>query len=110
MDQNQSLYDIIIIFSGPNECLLYKDDPINALLYIQSGSMEVMEEEDMVVAILGAGDLIGCDLEDHLSHPSGEVRPRCGYLLRALTYCELKAINLDHMIEVTVHTPHSTVV
>ena len=66
--------------------------------------MEVMEEEDMVVAILGAGDLIGCDLEDHLSHPTGEVRPRCGYLLRALTYCELKAINLDHMIEVSINS------
>ena len=77
--------------------------------------MEVMEDEDMVVAILGldntsvensvnflysgAGDLIGCDLEDQLSS-NGDFRPRCGYLVRALTYCELKAIHLDHLIEV----------
>ena len=44
----------IFDYIGPNECLLYKDDPINTILYIQSGSMEVMEDEDMVVAILGS--------------------------------------------------------
>ena len=63
--------------------------------------MEVMEA-DMVVAILGAGDLVGCDLEDQLVHPSRNVITRSGYLVKALTYCELKAIQLDHLLEVRV--------
>ena len=85
--------------AGPNDCLVYKDDPVNIIWYIKSGSMEVMEG-DMVVAILGAGDLVGCDLEDQLVHPSRNVITRSGYLVKALTYCELKAIQLDHLLEV----------
>ena len=76
-------------------------------------------EGDMVVAILGkfffyyilclcilfsglflfsgAGDLVGCDLEDQLANPQRNVINRSGFLVKALTYCELKAIQLDHV-------------
>ena len=89
---------ILTQFAGPNDCLVYKEDPVNTIWYIKSGSMEVMED-DMVVAILGAGDLVGCDLEDHLLHPNRNVITRSGFLVRALTYCELKAIQLEHLLE-----------
>ena len=39
-------------FAGPNEYLIHKDDPLDTIWYISSGSMEVMDG-DMVVAILG---------------------------------------------------------
>ena len=39
-------------FVGPNEFLIHKDDPLNEIWYISSGSMEVLDS-DMVVAILG---------------------------------------------------------
>ena len=39
-------------FTGPNEYLIHKDDPLDEIWYISSGSMEVMDG-DMVVAILG---------------------------------------------------------
>ena len=90
---------IITQFAGPNDCLVYKDDPVSSVWYIKSGSMEVMDD-DMVVAILGAGDMVGCDLEDHLRNPRLKVTTRSGFLVKALTYCELKAIQLDHLLEV----------
>ena len=43
---------ILTQFAGPNDCLVYKHDPVNTIWYIKSGSMEVMDD-DMVVAILG---------------------------------------------------------
>ena len=48
-------------FAGPNEYLINKDDPLDAIWYISSGSMEVMDG-DMVVAILG---LIAFRLDDN---------------------------------------------
>ena len=48
----------------------------------------------------GAGDLVGCDLEDQLANPQRNVINRSGFLVKALTYCELKAIQLDHVFQV----------
>ena len=115
-----SINNINDLLPGPNDSLVYKDDPLNLIWYIKSGSMEVMEG-DMVVAILGkflfyylmsmyfifrtflfsgAGDLVGCDLEDQLANPQRNVINRSGFLVKALTYCELKAIQLDHVFQV----------
>ena len=115
-----SIIKIDDLLPGPNDSLVYKDDPLNLIWYIKSGSMEVMEG-DMVVAILGkflfyylmsmyfifrtflfsgAGDLVGCDLEDQLANPQRNVINRSGFLVKALTYCELKAIQLDHVFQV----------
>lgn len=44
-------------FAGPNEFLIHKDDPLNEIWYISSGSMEVVDG-DMVVAILGSNSLV----------------------------------------------------
>ena len=112
---------ILTQFAGPNDCLVYKHDPVHTIWYIKSGSMEVMDD-DMVVAILGnmtmivmslcitclmmttgAGDLVGCDLDDHLDNPTRNVVTRSGFLVKALTYCEMKAIQLDHVLEVCMH-------
>ena len=43
-------------FVGPNEFLIHKDDPLQEIWYISSGSLEIFDG-DMVVAILG------CDYE-----------------------------------------------
>ena len=51
----------------------------------------------------GAGDLVGCDLDDHLDNPTRNVVTRSGFLVKALTYCEMKAIQLDHVLEVCMH-------
>ena len=86
-------------FAGPNDCLVYRGDPVGMIWYIKSGSVEVMDG-DMVVAILGAGDLVGCDLEDHLENPNRNVITRSGFLVKALTYCEMKAIKIEQLLEV----------
>ena len=102
-------------FTGPNEFLIHKDDPLDDIWYISSGSMEVMDG-DMVVAILGKififctynnlynvsgqGDLVGSDLEHQVNNPNHTISARSGYDVKALTYCELKSIKIEILAEV----------
>ena len=102
-------------FTGPNEFLIHKDDPLDDIWYISSGSMEVMDG-DMVVAILGEifiiftninlfdvtgqGDLVGSDLEHQVNNPNHTISARSGYDVKALTYCELKSIKIEILAEV----------
>merc|ERR1719471_1656669 len=53
-------------FCAPNEFLIHKGDALQNIFYLFNGSMEVLQD-GMVVAILGKGDLVGCDISKHLS-------------------------------------------
>lgn len=95
-------------FCAPGEFLIHKGDALNYIYYICNGSMEVMQNS-MVVAILGKGDLVGCDITAHLaSHSSGghnQPQTNCDVIVKsssdvkALTYCDLKCINISGLGE-----------
>ncbi|XP_059089572.1 potassium voltage-gated channel subfamily H member 8-like [Tigriopus californicus] len=97
-------------FCAPDEYLIHKGDALPNIYYLYNGSMEVLQE-GMVVAILGKGDLVGCDIAKHLgaakaqhviSSSTGlpEVIVKSSCDVRALTYCDLKCMNIPGLVEV----------
>ncbi|XP_011329421.1 potassium voltage-gated channel subfamily H member 8 isoform X2 [Ooceraea biroi] len=96
-------------FCAPGEFLVHKGDALSYIYYLCNGSMEVVQNS-MVVAILGKGDLVGCDINVHLQHgnngggTSGSgsvdvvVKSSCD--VKALTYCDLKCIHMQGLVEV----------
>ncbi|XP_015229610.1 PREDICTED: potassium voltage-gated channel subfamily H member 8 isoform X2 [Cyprinodon variegatus] len=80
-------------FCTPGEYLLRQGDALQAIFFVCSGSMEVLKDE-MVLAILGKGDLIGANLslDNRVIKTNADVK--------ALTYCDLQCINLKGLYEV----------
>ncbi|KAF5307673.1 hypothetical protein FQR65_LT06728 [Abscondita terminalis] len=97
-------------FCAPGEYLIHKGDALNYIYYICNGSMEVVQN-NMVVAILGKGDLVGSDISMHLqfyaNNPgagggsgNADIIVKSSSDVRALTYCDLKCIHTSGLIEV----------
>ncbi|XP_076646140.1 eag-like K[+] channel isoform X2 [Halictus rubicundus] len=96
-------------FCAPGEYLIHKGDALSYIYYLCNGSMEVVQN-DMVVAILGKGDLVGCDINVHLQHGSNgggtggsgsaDVVVKSSCDVKALTYCDLKCIHMHGLVEV----------
>ncbi|KAG5679270.1 hypothetical protein PVAND_008850 [Polypedilum vanderplanki] len=94
-------------FCAPGEYLIHRGDALAYIYYICNGSMEVMQN-NMVVAILGKGDLVGCDISLNLMHNGQTAQNTVGQDLilksssdvKALTYCDLKCIHIPGLIEV----------
>ncbi|XP_063377999.1 potassium voltage-gated channel subfamily H member 8 [Cydia fagiglandana] len=95
-------------FCAPGEYLVHKGDALTYIYYICNGSMEVMQN-DMVVAILGKGDLVGCDMNAHLhaynmgqsqNNNQDSVIVKSSSDVKALTYCDLKCIAMNGLAEV----------
>uniref|UniRef100_A0A1A9WQH1 Cyclic nucleotide-binding domain-containing protein n=1 Tax=Glossina brevipalpis TaxID=37001 RepID=A0A1A9WQH1_9MUSC len=98
-------------FCAPGEYLIHKGDALNYIYYLCNGSMEVIKD-DMVVAILGKGDLIGPDINVHLVVTSNgqittttnsaghEVVVRSSSDVKALTYCDLKCVHMGGLVDV----------
>ncbi|XP_058465594.1 potassium voltage-gated channel subfamily H member 8 isoform X2 [Malaya genurostris] len=95
-------------FCAPGEYLIHKGDALSYIYYICNGSMEVMQN-NMVVAILGKGDLVGCDISIHLLHSSQgnsgnqssqDVIVKSSGDVKALTYCDLKSIHMCGLVDV----------
>ncbi|CAC5414646.1 KCNH8 [Mytilus coruscus] len=80
-------------FCAPGDFLSHKGDAVNYVYLLCNGSMEVLKEE-MVVAILGKGDLFGADI--NMDDPVGI--SCCD--VRSLTYCELQCINIRGFVDV----------
>ncbi|NXX78504.1 KCNH4 protein, partial [Urocolius indicus] len=80
-------------FCAPGEYLLRQGDALQANYFVCSGSLEVLKD-DVVLAILGKGDLIGADLcsTDRVIKSNADVK--------ALTYCDLQHIGLRGLCEV----------
>jgi len=75
-------------FCAPDEYLVHRGDLLTTIFYLSSGSMEVVQE-GMVVAILGKGDLVGCDINPDCDP---ETFVKSSAEVRALTYYELECI------------------
>nr|XP_014345650.1 PREDICTED: potassium voltage-gated channel subfamily H member 4 [Latimeria chalumnae] len=85
-------------FCAPGEYLIRQGDALQANYFVCSGSLEVLKD-NMVLAILGKGDLIGADLrgKDQVIKTNADVK--------ALTYCDMQYINLRGLFEVLEHYP-----
>ncbi|KAK9738818.1 hypothetical protein QE152_g9524 [Popillia japonica] len=100
-------------FCAPGEYLIHKGDALSYIYYICNGSMEVVQN-NMVVAILGKGDLVGSDINIPLQHysngpapnvtassgPGSDALIKSSSDVRALTYCDLKCIHVPGLVEV----------
>ncbi|XP_075299549.1 voltage-gated delayed rectifier potassium channel KCNH4 isoform X1 [Opisthocomus hoazin] len=80
-------------FCAPGEYLLRQGDALQANYFVCSGSLEVLKD-NVVLAILGKGDLIGADL------CSTEQVIKSNADVKALTYCDLQYIGLRGLGEV----------
>ncbi|XP_041822900.1 potassium voltage-gated channel subfamily H member 8-like [Melanotaenia boesemani] len=80
-------------FCIPGDYLLRQGDPLQAIFFVCSGSMEVLKD-GIYLTTLGKGDLIGANLSlDNLVIKTNAD-------VKALTYCDLKCINLKGLYEV----------
>nr|XP_051680933.1 potassium voltage-gated channel subfamily H member 4 isoform X3 [Oryctolagus cuniculus] len=90
-------------FCAPGEYLLRRGDALQAHYYVCSGSLEVLRD-NMVLAILGKGDLIGADIPEPGQEP-GSGAGSSGVLktsadVKALTYCGLQQLSSRGLAEV----------
>lgn len=83
-------------FCAPGEYLVHRGDALSNIYLVCNGSMEVLQS-GMVVAILGKGDLVGCDIPASLA---AEALIKSSSDVRALTYCDLKSIHIPGLLEV----------
>uniref|UniRef100_T1KB18 Cyclic nucleotide-binding domain-containing protein n=1 Tax=Tetranychus urticae TaxID=32264 RepID=T1KB18_TETUR len=83
-------------FCAPGEYLLHDGDALSYIYLVCNGSMEVLKNS-MVVAILGKGDLVGCDIPSSLN-PEALIKSSSD--VKALTYCDLKSIHISGLLEV----------
>ncbi|XP_072229966.1 voltage-gated delayed rectifier potassium channel KCNH4 [Leuresthes tenuis] len=80
-------------FCVPGEYLIRQGDALHASYFVCSGSLEVLKD-NMVLAILGKGDLIGSDL------PGTDQVIKTNADVKALTYCDLQYISVRGLREV----------
>uniref|UniRef100_A0A8B9UWB7 Potassium voltage-gated channel subfamily H member 4 n=1 Tax=Anas zonorhyncha TaxID=75864 RepID=A0A8B9UWB7_9AVES len=80
-------------FCAPGEYLLRQGDALQANYFVCSGSLEVLKD-NVVLAILGKGDLIGAELpgEGRVMKSKADVK--------ALTYCDLQHVGLGGLRQV----------
>ena len=99
-------------FCAPDEFLVHSGDVVQNIFYLSSGSMEVVQE-GMVVALLGKGDLVGCDIPIQKMSDTGTTgvsstnNPvvKSSADVRALTYCFLECIQVPELLQVLkLHT------
>ncbi|ERE68435.1 potassium voltage-gated channel subfamily H member 4-like protein [Cricetulus griseus] len=90
-------------FCAPGEYLLRRGDALQAHYYVCSGSLEVLRD-NMVLAILGKGDLIGADIPELGQEPWSGAGPSCVLKtsadVKALTYCGLQQLSSRGLAEV----------
>ncbi|XP_032811814.2 voltage-gated delayed rectifier potassium channel KCNH1 isoform X2 [Petromyzon marinus] len=81
------------VHSAPGDLIYHGGESVDALCFVVSGSLEVVQDEE-VVAILGKGDVFGDVFwkESTLAQSCANVR--------ALTYCDLHVIKREALLKV----------
>ncbi|EDV21067.1 uncharacterized protein TRIADDRAFT_30951 [Trichoplax adhaerens] len=87
-------------YCAPSEIVIYEGELYHPLYFVASGTLQVFRN-DVVVAILGHGDLIG---EFPLQSTSSHL-PKSTGTVKALTYCDLRYINHFDLKQVTESYP-----
>uniref|UniRef100_A0A1I8GSH9 Potassium voltage-gated channel subfamily H member 2 n=1 Tax=Macrostomum lignano TaxID=282301 RepID=A0A1I8GSH9_9PLAT len=89
---------ILTVFCRPEEYIVHSGDVLKYIYFVVNGSMEILKD-NMVVAILGKGDLFGTDIKN----PEGLMRSMCD--VRSLTYCDLQCVELRGLIQLLQQYP-----
>ena len=79
--------------SAPGDLLYHTGESIDNLCFIVSGSLEVIQDDE-VVAILGKGDVFGDNFWKDVEVGQAAAN------VRALTYCDLHQVNREKLLEV----------
>ncbi|XP_050407025.1 potassium voltage-gated channel protein eag [Patella vulgata] len=79
--------------SAPGDLIFHSGESLDALCFVVSGSLEVIQDEE-VVAILSKGDVFG----DIFWKETGIGQSMAN--VRALTYCDLHTIKREQLLEV----------
>ena len=79
--------------SAPGDLLFHTGESIDSLCFIVSGSLEVIQDDE-VVAILGKSDVFGD------AFWKDKAMGQSAANVRALTYCDLHTIKRDKLLEV----------
>lgn len=91
-------------FSAPGEIVLARGDAVQYIYLIANGSLEILKN-DLVVAILGKGDLFaGYIAVDDLCQYAVV---KSGVSARSLTYCTLQCLSTRGLADVMLHYPES---
>ncbi|KAH3853303.1 potassium voltage-gated channel subfamily H member 1-like [Dreissena polymorpha] len=79
--------------SAPGDLIFHQGESLDALCFVISGSLEVIQDEE-VVAILSKGDVFGDNFWKEGSYGQSTAN------VRALTYCDLHTIKRERLLEV----------
>ncbi|XP_077979398.1 voltage-gated inwardly rectifying potassium channel KCNH7-like isoform X2 [Glandiceps talaboti] len=79
--------------AGPGDTLIHSGDGLTALYFVSRGSIEILRD-DVVMAILGKGDVFGENVCIH------DIAGRSNSTVRALTYCDLHKIFREDLLRV----------
>ena len=77
----------------PGDTLVHRGDLLNALFFVSRGSIEILEG-DLVMSILGKGDIFGEAMHKY------KMMGKSKATVRALTYCDLHKIMRDDLLDV----------
>nr|AHX24685.1 Erg1 [Nematostella vectensis] len=77
----------------PGDFIIYQGDEISHLYFLVRGTVEVLKD-DTIMAILGKGDSFGENFGLSPNRPPGNSHVS----IRALTYCDLRAISRDDLV------------
>uniref|UniRef100_A0A1I7RQL5 Cyclic nucleotide-binding domain-containing protein n=1 Tax=Bursaphelenchus xylophilus TaxID=6326 RepID=A0A1I7RQL5_BURXY len=80
--------------SPPGDTLVHRGDILTGLFFIARGSVEIVDQHDQVVGILGKDDVFG----ENPVYYEDVGKASCS--VRALTYCDLHKILRDDLLDV----------
>ncbi|KAJ8685768.1 hypothetical protein QAD02_021561, partial [Eretmocerus hayati] len=86
------------VHASPGNILIHQGDVLTALFFISRGTIEILKD-DIIMAILGKGDVFG---ENPCLH-STIGKSSCNVC--ALTYCDLHEISRDDLLNVLALYP-----
>ncbi|KAL3321012.1 Potassium voltage-gated channel subfamily H member 8 [Cichlidogyrus casuarinus] len=81
-------------FATPGEYLVHRGDVIKFIYFVCNGSLEILDEECTVVALLGKCDFFGCDIDDNRGYTG-----HSAYDVKSLTYCELQYLEINTLVK-----------
>ncbi|XP_028417338.1 potassium voltage-gated channel subfamily H member 6-like isoform X2 [Dendronephthya gigantea] len=80
----------------PGDYILYNGDEVDILCFISRGTIEIVDDRDFILAILGHGDTFGDDFGLNPEVPAKKASAN----VRALTHCDLHKISRDDLLEI----------